>query len=222
MIRNNLSFHTPTGRPQVISDKQGRLVAEQLRNEGYLEHDAEYEKKLQTAVDATLCERTGSHASAGSISRRTKGRFEKKFDIISAKAEVSTDARVIATASVRNAVSFVTMNALVNKDYSVHPSLKVNADATAFTICSGCNRTEKVKMVRGRVTSKQRKKTVQAKAKPSTLPYTLKVYVLISAGGAMAPPVYIVPDEAMDKDTTSATWTRSKLWARKVKLCFRG
>lgn len=152
---------------------------------------------LSEAATQSLQARTGTDEVAAVPSRRWRSKFEENYQIKTGNAEVLTPAREIATSSVRNAVSFATMLQFIVTDHKVHAALKLNADATAFTIGSGCGKTNRAG--RGE-NSKRPLKTRQFTKKPQTLPYTLKTYILISVEGYLCPPVYIIPDKRMPAD----------------------
>jgi len=198
-IKQKKGFQSVNGRPKLLSDEEEKAVVNALSNLTYQEVDDKYMQMLREAADRTALERQHINRVAAVPSRRWRGRFEKRNDIVSANAVVTTDARAVACADLRNAVSFAAMNQLVLHDYNVKSELILNVDGSAFTVGKGCGMKERVRFVRGkRPTNIPVKVRVQSN-KPNRLPYTQKAHILISAGGYQAPPIYIVPDAKMPK-----------------------
>lgn len=177
-----------------MSEEEEKKVVDALSNLTYQETDEKYLELLQTGANTTLHDRKHTNRDVVAPSRRWRGRFEKKHDIIGANALVTTDARAVACADVRNAVSFAAMNQMVLQDYHIKPELLLNVDGTAFTVGKGSGRKERLRFVRGKKPKNMPVKVRLQSNKPNRLPYTQKAHMLISAGGFQAAPIYIVPD----------------------------
>jgi hypothetical protein len=125
------------------------------------------------------------------VSSRSLGRIYKKLDMKTGNADPVTASRKIACEDIRNSVSFIVMNAYM--DALVPYGLKLNADATQFSV--GGDPNLKVKVV-------YKSKTGPLKADPSEKPdnnlaYSIKYYMLMSAGGHLADPIFIIADPNM-------------------------
>ena len=199
-ITQKKGFQSANGRPKLLSDEEEQRLVGNLVNRTYQEADSSYLSMLQEGVNASLHARKDTSRDAKPPSRRWRGRFEARNDIVSENAVVTTDARAVACADVRNAVSFAVMNQLVLQDYKVKADLILNVDGTAFTVGKDAGRRERVKLVRNKKPKNMPTKVRLQTNKPNRLPYTQKAHILISAGGFQAAPIYIVPDSKMPKD----------------------
>ena len=79
------------------------------------------------------------------MSRRARGRVEEKLAIKTGNAETVTNARAIATADIRNAVSYALMNMLMT--LLVSPYRILNADATQHKVGYDSDKKIQVKYV---------------------------------------------------------------------------
>jgi hypothetical protein len=66
------------------------------------------------AVESATTERRKASCHVKKVSRRTIKRLEKSIDIITGNGELTTNARAVTIADIRNTVSFATMNSAVN------------------------------------------------------------------------------------------------------------
>ena len=97
----------------------------------------------------------------------------------------------MATADIRNSVSFAVMN-----KYMVpltQPALILNVDATQFTVGEK-HGTNNVKYVES---SKNSLKVLPKSTSDSSVSYFIKYFLLIAADGSAADPVYVIADGNM-------------------------
>ncbi len=133
-------------------------------------------------------------------------RFDKKTGVQTGIGARPTAARMRATASIRNAISFATMNYLMVEKMKILQALILNADATQFAV--GGTADDKI-IVKYVVPAGQKKRNTgkeSLKAAPdsnednSLTKFFIKYMLLMSAGGFQAPPVYMLADDNMNDD----------------------
>jgi hypothetical protein len=149
--------------------------------------------KLDELVKSRAVKRNRSEWQASAVSRRTKCRIETEIGIKSAHAEVTTDARAAAISDLRNAISFAAMNSLM---VPITPSkLILNADASQFKVGYDSNKKIEVKyLVKP---AGKPLKVLPEKNDAGITAYFIKYYLLMSAGGFSADPVFVIADGSM-------------------------
>ena len=110
-------------------------------------------------------------------------------------AERHTLARAAAESDIRNLVSFAAANHWMISH--CNHKLFINADATQFQVGGSLKQTMKVKAYNGRT----RPDKVLPSENENLTSYFIKYYGIISLGGYVADPIFIVADESMSKDT---------------------
>lgn len=137
--KNGICNHSGgAGRPLSISSKASETLSREIRRVGYNVDDIEYEEHLNEAIRASAVEYKKDPDGVRKPSASTIARMEKKHDIRTVNAEVTTNARVEAEADIRNALTFAVMNFLMRQ--VAEPELTLNADATVFTVGNATSR----------------------------------------------------------------------------------
>ena len=131
-IKKGLSLKCNAGRPSFVTQEGKEEIRNFLQSGKYSKRTSEYENKLQEVIEKEALAQGKSNTQVHYPSRSTIGRLELELDIHTGNAEKTTDARAMAVADVRNAVSFAVMNQLVTP--LIDPHLILNADATQFTV----------------------------------------------------------------------------------------
>ena len=129
---NGDNFYNCKGRPAILGGVQKAKLIECLTTSNYQMWTEDYKVKFQELAEEHAEERHKTKSQVKKISRRTLARYEDELNIKTGNAEVTTNARAVATADIRNSVSFAVMN-----KYMVpltQPALILNVDATQFTV----------------------------------------------------------------------------------------
>ena len=113
-------------------------------------------------------------------------------------AERHTLARAAAESDIRNLVSFAAANHWMISHCK--NKLQINADTTQFQVGGSLKQTMKVKAYNGRNSNTHPYKVLPSENENLTS-YFIKYHGIISLGGYMADPIFIVADESMSKDT---------------------
>lgn len=124
----------------------------------------------------------------------TLRRLDDELGFVNKNAEKTTLARAAAVSDIRNLATFIAAN-----HYMVpitNSNLIMNADATQCLTSGEAKRKVKVKVLKGRNTSDDPLKVLPTD-KDSLTAFFIKYYMVIGAGGSLAPPIFIVADENM-------------------------
>ena len=187
-------MNSSCGRPSFISAESKLELSSFLRTGKYSKRTSEYRAKLTEIVTKEAASSGQSNSQVKFPSRSTiNNRLEAELSIHTSNAENTTDARAVAVADVRNAVSFAAMNQLMSP--LVNPHLILNADATQFTVGDTGADNQQVKYCGKRGT--QPLKVQPIKQNNGIVKYSIKYLLLISAAGYQADPVYILADDNM-------------------------
>ena len=116
-------------------------------------------------------------------------------------SEKTTDARAIAVPDIRNAVSFAAMNSYMVQSMHVNPRLILNADASQFKVGNDCKQQVEIKYIE----TERSKLKGPKKSKPSApdkgiTSFFIKYFLLMSAFGDQADPIFVLADESMDEN----------------------
>ena len=189
------SFYDNAGKPPLLGEFQKCEIVNFLRTSDYQVRTPEYNAKLQELAQDTARERNQAVSQVKTISPRTKKRIEDELGIKTGNAEATTNARALATADVRNAVSFAAMNTLMVP--LSHPALILNVDGTQFTV--GCDSKGKIQ-VKYVEAPNGPLKVLPQKSTESGVAYFIKYYLLMGAEGFTSDPVYILADNEMPEE----------------------
>lgn len=191
LYKKGYVFYDGVGRPPCLGELQKEQLLAFLRTSDYQVSTREYDAKLQELVQQTARDRKKAESQVNTLSPRTKKRIEQELEIKTGNAETTTNARALAVADIRNAVSFAAMNSLMVP--LSHPALIMNVDGTQFTV--GCNK-DKVQVKYVEATDGPLKVLPQ-KSSGSGVAYFIKYYLLMAAEGFTSDPVYIMADDDM-------------------------
>jgi hypothetical protein len=134
--------------------------------------------------------------SSTEVSDRFLSKLEDELCINSGEAEETTDARAAAVADKKNSYTFAALNTLISK--IVKRPLIMNADATQFTVGHDMKKKVKVKFIE-KLNGRPLKVLPSEDGEGHGL-FTIKYYLLITAQGDQADPIYIIADDKMDEN----------------------
>lgn len=187
------------GRPPIIDAARCAEVVRNLNKNkgGYQMKTKEFKEVMKDACNASRAARNICVNNASGLPRRTMYRYEKNMDIHTGNGESTTAARSKACGSMRNMMSFAASNALMVP--LTHPQLILNSDATTFEVGYGsATANSKVKYTGKRSECGENLKTEPDKGTSASITaYFIKYYLLCSAGGCAADPVFCVQDPKM-------------------------
>jgi len=149
------------------------------------------------AIETTQSRKKVAESQVKRPSNRTVGRICKSLNIKSGNAELTTNARAIACADVRNAVSMCAAQHLMVP--LVDHYLILNMDATQYTVGGSSKGKKKVQFI-NRPTKGKALKAKKDSSDSGITSYFIKHYLLMSAGGVSSDPVYVIADDNMTKD----------------------
>lgn len=200
--RDGKYFHASGGRPRVIPiDSMECIKSEMLEAQGsYQMKDDHFKKRLATEAGKWLVEQGKpfeEEEAPRKVSRSTTFRYENEFDINTGYGESTTAARAKACGDFRNFASFVVANDLM-VNLTV-PQLILNSDATTFEVgYSKDNKRVVIKYVGFRNSCGENLKVRPDDSESASITaYFIKYYLLISADGYAAHPVFVVQDNNM-------------------------
>jgi hypothetical protein len=190
-VLKGITQHETAGQPPRLLKRKQEEVFDGITGQEFQKRTPAFVKDINAKAKETNILRGIPSGLAKPVSRRTMGKYEKKFVTKTANADKATVARAEARQDVRNAVSFAVMNALVVPMTS--PELIINADATQYTVGGGVDNTQ-VKYcgeIKGPI------KTLPEKMDGGLTSYFIKHYATINALGFSSDPVYIASDDSM-------------------------
>lgn len=197
LIKNGITL-SPYGRPPIIAQEHLPKIKQFVDNHISGVPSAILNDEINKYAIATAqARRNISEAQVKCPSRRTLGTIHKQLKIKNGNAELTTNARAIACSDVRNAVSMCAAQHLMVP--LVDHFLILNMDATQYTVGNSCSSTAKVNFTI-RPSSGKSLQVTKDKKNSGITSYFIKHYLLISAGGIAADPVYIIADENMTKE----------------------
>jgi hypothetical protein len=179
-VKKGLRLKCNAGRSSFISPKSKQEIRDFLQSGKYSKRTSEYTEKVHQIIEKEALVQGKSTSQLQYPSRMTLGRLELELGIYTGNAKKITDARAIAVADVRNAVSFAAMNQFVTP--LIDPHLILNADATQFAVGDTGAENEKVKYIGMRGTKAL--KVEPRKVNCGIIKYSIKYILLISAAGS--------------------------------------
>lgn len=130
-------------------------------------------------------------------SDRTIRRLEETMGIKTGNAELTTNARAVACTDVRNSVSMCAAQHLMVPLTDHY--LILNMDGTQYQMGNNSKDKKKVKFFDAPTDGKALKVKPEGKNKGITA-YFIKHFMLMSAGGCCADPIFVIADDNMEKD----------------------
>jgi hypothetical protein len=201
-LKNSVLFPN-TGRPPNIDPEYMDVATAALQENDYQVRTANWKFELQEAAKKTAAKRGRDPGRVKPISRRTLARVEIREGIDTGNAEPTTTARATAISDVRNAVSFAAMNQHMVEECQTAPELILNMDATQFQV--GYDTKGKIEIKyktddKKNMLKKGPLKVLPEKSDAGITAFFIKYYMLMSAAGYAANPVYVLADDSMDED----------------------
>lgn len=196
--KNNTPMYDDGGRPPIISAENASELISELSGKHIQTGKKHFSERFDHFAQKTSLERNESiQKQIKQVTDKTKSNFIKKHELETDNAELTTEARIEACEDVRNAITFAAMNAVVVP--LSRPELIMNMDATSFQVGRCYGRPEKA------VYKDKRSESVKMKGNKSNtgLPFSIKYYMLYTAKGDVAPPVYVIADHNLDKEDCS-------------------
>jgi hypothetical protein len=152
---------------------------------------------------------------AGKISKapckKTMMKIRAANNIKVKAAEITTDARLVATSNICNFITFAAMNTALVVDMNIHTALIVNIDATQFKVES-----DSAGKVYGCVAmnddgsmpnpDKPLKAAPREGDNSSGGSFFIKYYLLMTAAGNVMDLVFVIQDRFMEPETMDSYW----------------
>jgi hypothetical protein len=187
------------GRPSLMSSPVVRSLKVKLNDEVYNQKVGDFEAKIQEEHVASIQSRLNVHAcSIKPMSKRSIDRLTVKMGLKTGNAEQTTNARAIACADKRNAVSTAVAHSIMMPMTSIH--LSINADGTSFNTAG--QTTSSIKVIFD--PEEQKRKGGPLKVMPQRgtqlTGHFVKYYGCVTAGGMSGAPIYIVADNNMKNE----------------------
>jgi hypothetical protein len=200
-IRNGIPLRSG-GRPKRFTAENGKAVTDILSAAPYAYSKKQFKSLLNEEVKKNEDRENKPVGCFKELSNRSVDRIEKNLGISTGLAEITTNARALAVADVRNAVSFGVMNQLMVP--MTHPSLILNSDATQYKV--GYNSDDKVlvKYIKNGTDSDEKDHLVVLPSEGSNqsggiTAYFIKFYSLLACGSA-SNPVFMIAEESLGDD----------------------
>lgn len=182
------------GRPPKVSTTQKEWLLDQMTNRQHQLRVEEFKQLVVEAVRRTCTERKEPHGHIDNVDDETLRRLEVDLGIKKGLAETTTHARANACADVRNMVTFAAMNYLMTG--LTNPVLTLNADATQYTVGSG----KGDKAIKYIPNGDLSMKVLPLAGEGGLVSFFIKFYMLMTAAGHLADPIYIMADSSMDEE----------------------
>jgi transposase len=192
IVCNEGNFHAQGGRPPRMDPKHHKHLVEFLQDKPQNERMDTWEAEVAKAVSADAVDAGIASCQVKPISKRTMGRIKKQLKVGEGEAELDTNARALALADVRNALSFAVMNACCVPIST--PELIINVDATQFTCGDVKARGSKAAYIGKRP---RNLKVAPIAGESGLTSFFIKLYATINAAGGQARPIYIYADPEM-------------------------
>jgi hypothetical protein len=191
------------GRRRRITPKFAQALKDRLRDRKFLANKTDFDEMVHQVALETEQEVDSTIISTGPVGKSVMRRLEAEINVRTGQAEVTTNARQIATSDIYNAVTFYVMNAFLLSIMKVHPALCLNSDATQFQCGGNGDTTVAVKYDENSIGDKGSRslKTTNSKKKDEgIIKYFVKYYLIISAVGMVSDPIYMLADDNMDEE----------------------
>lgn len=182
-----------TGRNAFLTSADKELIKDFLKPDPFNKSTAEFREFVQSLVDERL---NSSGISSSEVSDRFLSKLDEELGIHTGDAEETTDARAAAVADQRNSFTFAALNTAISK--IVKKQFILNADATQFTV--GHDMKKKVQVKYLEKLNGRPLKVLPVKDSEGHGLFTIKYYLLITAGGDQADPIYIIADDKMGEN----------------------
>lgn len=195
------SYSNRRGRPKLIGIRQQQqirdIVIRKKAGRNSLNTSEVRELFLEKWKETSI-ERGGNGLECEKgISRSTINRYHNSIRLKAEFGQKTTEARKMAAMDVRNFVSAAVMHAACSQNHSWH--CIGNMDATQFLL----QYSSQLKLVSAKAIgpgSSEEEKQPTTRTEADTLDLFIKQYFLASAAGFLAPPLFLIADNAMNAD----------------------
>ena len=191
------SVYGKTGAPRKIESPEARQHTVDNRTSRLQTREEDFDQILQAARETGKKHGKSTYESETMCSK-TKLKYENKYGVKTASAEVTTDARKAACEDCRNFITFGCMNGYMVPN--TPQCLICNLDASTFTVGKDISGKTTVKyLVKEEGCSLKAAPAEKTKGDPTGL-FTIKYYLLMGATGTSSTPVYVFQDDRMGAD----------------------
>ena len=187
-FKYGIMLHDKNGCPPTF-DKVSQDSIKDITSRALSINAPEYLSHLRKEAELTATRRNKPIQAHTIPSRTTIWRAEKNLNVRTGVGEETTSARVAATRSIWNAVSFATMNGGMVP--LAPPELICNIDATQFQVGGAANGKVQVKYSSDDGMRPSSLKSEPSKGNGGLVAYFIKYFLLIFADGTSGPPVFV-------------------------------
>jgi hypothetical protein len=190
LVTNGQPITRDTGRARILTKMDTEALTSYLTEDAYNRTEEEWTKTVMLLAQANAALRG---KTLNSISKRTMGRIEAEGGVKTGVAEETTNARAAGVADQRSTMSFVILNKVMSKVTPI--PLLMNVDGTQYTV--GNTDEGKCKVKYRDLEKNVSLKVLPQKRNKGGLQFFIKFYLLITANGCRANPIYIIADDTM-------------------------
>lgn len=192
--RQGLNIDKHVGRRPILEEEDLIELATSCDAGVVKKRSVDYSDKVLELAEERASKRGKSSHNIHVPGKKTMRKYEERVGINTGQAEVISDAKENALASMRNLAAFAAMNTLMTN--RTIPELTLNYDSTVFTVGYDMNKKVEVKYVGKRPESL--KTSFKKEDKGDTL-FSIKYFLVVCAAGYCASPIYIIADECMNE-----------------------
>lgn len=186
------------GRPPLIDKKMNKELMEMLEQPNFQITTSVFVKTVNEKVMERARNENRVVGQFQSISKRSVGRFRKANNVKRGDAEEITEARRAAIACPRNAVTFAAMNAFMVP--KCDPCCIWNLDATQFQVGDTTEERVEVMYIEKPDGKPLKAEPVEDGDYGSGMHFFIKYYLLMTASGQRADPVYLIADCSLKEE----------------------
>lgn len=183
------------GRPPLLGAVAVAKLKDIVKSNCYNISKVKFEDEALKLAKETAVQRGKLEYEIENISPRTLQRLCTAADSKFGNADKTTKARQEACSDPRNAAAFAAMIGHANRTVNYH--LKLNVDATQFKLGHDTKKKEVVLVPLKSGDMKRAAKAESTDDAEGITAYFIKAYILISAGGHAAAPIYVVASKEM-------------------------
>lgn len=198
-MKENRILHEKGGRPCLVDAQTAAFIMTSLHAPMPV---PQFKSLVDKAVEDRFQELNRPMLQFNGLSRQSMKRLKARYELKSGNAEENTKAREVAVSCPRNALTFAAMNKYMSEKVSKHTML--NMDATQFEV--GNTHEERVASVylARPADGKPLKVPKQDDTDHGGLHYYIKYFLLMTADGRRADPVFCIADPSMKEDEYTA------------------
>ena len=188
-------FISEPGRPPIFHTKDKNELKVMVQRGDYDTRTVDFNLKAQELAvnrQVNTFKREKYDTTIPSVS--VMKRLDVELGLKNANAEKTTIARANAISDIRNLASFAAATHFMVPTTNLN--LMINADATQCRTSGEITRKVRVKVNKGRNSSIDPMKVLPVKNESLTA-FFIKYYMIFSAGGSLAPPIFIIANDDM-------------------------